>query len=103
MGKQGPGQEVPQAELFTLKAKAVAEGFRQRGGMLRLAFSFIIIFFFLGLHLQHMEVPRLGVEWELQLTAYTTATAMWDLSHICNLHHSSWQTQIPKLLSKARD
>ena len=30
--------------------------------------------FFLGLHLQHMEVPRLGVESELQLPAYATAT-----------------------------
>ena len=25
-----------------------------------------------------MEVPRLGFEWELQLLAYTTATAMPD-------------------------
>ena len=31
---------------------------------------------FLGPHLRHMEVPRLGVELELQLPAYTTATAM---------------------------
>ena len=30
-----------------------------------------------------MEVPRLGVEEELQLLTYITATAMWDLSHIC--------------------
>ena len=34
---------------------------------------------------------------------YTTATATKDLSHICDLHHSSWQHQIPDLLSKARD
>ena len=34
----------------------------------------------------HMEVPRLRVESELQLLAYTTATAMPDLSHICDLH-----------------
>ena len=32
-------------------------------------------FFFLGPHLQHMEVPGLGVKLELQLPAYTTATA----------------------------
>ena len=25
-----------------------------------------------------MEVPRLGVESEIQLPAYATATAMWD-------------------------
>ena len=36
---------------------------------------FLNFFVFLGLHLWHMEVPRLGVEWELQLPAYTTATA----------------------------
>ena len=39
---------------------------------------FILIFFFLGPCLQHMEVSRLGVEWELQLLAYTTATEMQD-------------------------
>ena len=32
-----------------------------------------------------MEVPGLGVEWELQLLAYVTATAGWDPSHICDL------------------
>ena len=30
--------------------------------------------------MQHMEVPRLEVELELQLPAYTTATAAQDLS-----------------------
>ena len=39
---------------------------------------FVVLFFFafLGPHPGHMEVPRLGVESELQLLAYTTATAM---------------------------
>ena len=41
--------------------------------------------------LKHNEVPRLWVELELQLSAYTTATAMLDSSHICDLHHSSRQ------------
>ena len=50
-----------------------------------------------------MEVPRLGVELELQPSAYTTATATGDLSHTCDLHHSSQQQQIPDPLSKARD
>ena len=45
-------------------------------------------FVFLRLHLQHMEVPRLGVKLELQLLAYTTATATLGLSHISDLHHS---------------
>ena len=52
---------------------------------------------------QHMEVPRLGVESELQLPAYTTATATPDPSHVCDLHHSSQQHWIPNPLSKARD
>ena len=59
--------------------------------------------FFLGMHLRHMEVPRLGVKSELQLLAYSTATAMPDPSLICNLHHSSWQHWIFNPLSKARD
>ena len=50
-----------------------------------------------------MEVPRLGVELELQLPAYPTATAMPDQSHVCNLHHSSLQRQILNPLSEARD
>ena len=33
-----------------------------------------------------MEVPRLGVELELQVLAYTTATALRDPSHIYSLH-----------------
>ena len=50
-----------------------------------------------------MEVPRLGVESELQLLAYTTATVMQELSCVCDLHHSSGQRQIPNLLSEARN
>ena len=34
---------------------------------------------------------------------YTTATAMPDLSCICDLHHSSWQHQILNPLNRARD
>ena len=34
---------------------------------------FVCLFVFLGPHPWHMEVPRLGVELELQLPAYTTA------------------------------
>ena len=42
---------------------------------------FLFLFSFLGPHLQHMEVPRLGVELELQLPAYTTATATPKLTY----------------------
>ena len=51
-----------------------------------------------------MEVPRLGVESELQLPTYTTATATatatLDPSHLCDLLHSSQQRLNP--LSEAR-
>ena len=50
-----------------------------------------IYFVFSGLHPQHMEVPRLGIESELQPLAYTIATATRDPSHVCDLHHSSQQ------------
>ena len=68
--------------------------------------SFYFISFhvsFLALYLRHMDVPRLEVKSELQLPAYTTTTATPDPSHICDLHHSSWQHQILNPLSKARD
>ena len=50
-----------------------------------------------------MEVSRLRVKLELQLPAYTTATAMQDLSHICDLHHSSRQRQILNPVIEDRD
>ena len=59
--------------------------------------------FFLELYLWHIEVPRLGVESELQLRAYTTATAMPDVGLICDLHHNTQQHQNLNPLSKARD
>ena len=39
---------------------------------------YFFAFFFLRLHPWYMEVPKLGVEWELQLPAYTVATVMLD-------------------------
>jgi len=50
-----------------------------------------------------MEVPRLGVQLELQLQAYTTATAMPDPSRVCDLHHSSQQHWILNPLREVRD
>ena len=50
-----------------------------------------------------MEVPRLGVESQLQLPAYAAAIATQDLSCVCSLHHSSWQHWILSPLSEARD
>ena len=67
-----------------------------------LSLLFFCLLSFLGRHPWHVEVPRLGVEFELQLLAYTTATATWDLSCVCDLHHSSWQGWILSPLSEAR-
>ena len=61
-------------------------------------FSYLFVWF-LGPHPQHIDVPRLGVQSE----AYITATAMWDWSCVCDLHHSSGQCQILNPMSKARD
>ena len=56
-----------------------------------------------SMHLQHMEVPSLGIESELLLVAYTTATATRDLSQICGLHHSEWKHQILNSLNEGGD
>ena len=61
-----------------------------------------LFFFFLQPHLQQMEVPGPGAESELQLMAYTTATATLDLTYICNTCCSSWQHWILNPLSQAK-
>ena len=66
-------------------------------------FLFCFVFHFLGPYPQHMKFPKLGVWLELQLPAYTIATAMPDLSHVFNLHHSSWQCWTLNPLRKAGD
>ena len=62
----------------------------------------LFVCLFLGLHPQHMEVPRLGVKLELQVLVYTTATAVPDPSCVCDIQHSSQICQIINPLSKAR-
>ena len=47
-------------------------------GWFLLYVGFLFLFCFLGPHLQHMDVPRLGVKLELELSAYTTAIAALD-------------------------
>ena len=58
---------------------------------------------FSGLHLRHIEIPRLRVESELQLPDYTTVTVSWDPSCICDLHHSSLQHWSLSSLNEDRD
>ena len=83
-----PRPVCPQEKLFLL---------------LLLLLLFVCFVFFLGPHPWHMEVPRLGVKSELQLPAYATATAMWNFSCVCDLHHNSRQCCILDPLGKARD
>ena len=51
----------------------------------------IFFFFFFSTAPTAYRIPRLGVESELQTPAYTTVTAVRDLSHVFSLHHSSQQ------------
>ena len=64
---------------------------------------FEFLFSFLGMHLWQIEVPGLGVESELQVLGYTTATATSDLSHTYILCGNLRQHQILNPLSEARD
>ena len=65
---------------------------------------FIYLFIYLlGLHLQHMEIHRLGVESQLQLPADATPTATKDPSRVCNLPHASRQRRNAYPLSGARN
>ena len=86
-------------------SKGWKKNFQMQSKVRREMSLFIHLFCFLGspLHPPHIEVPRLGITSELQLPAYTTATATWDLSHVCHLHHSSWQHWILNPLIEARD
>ena len=52
--------------------------------------------------MQHIQISRLGVDSELPLPAYATATAMRDRNQIYKLHHSSGQQGILNPLIEAR-
>ena len=63
---------------------------------------FIYLFTYLAVPTAHGSSK--ARDWiRARLRAYATTTAMWDPSHLCNLHHSSQQCWIPDPLSKARD
>ena len=65
--------------------------------------TFFFLSFFLGLQVWHMELLGPVIKSELQLLAYVTATANWDLSCIFDPYHSARQHQILNSLIKARD
>ena len=65
--------------------------------LFRVRIFFLFFFFFFLIFratLTTYGVSRLGIELELQLPAYTIATATPDPSCICSLHHSSQQCWI---------
>ena len=43
-------------------------------------------FFFLGLHLRHMEVPQVRGRIRATAAGHSHSLAMQDLSHVCDLH-----------------
>ena len=66
-------------------------------------YNFILFIYFFRVVPWHMDVPRLGGRIRAAAASLGTASAMPDLSHVCDLHHSSWQCQTPDPLNEARD
>ena len=66
----------------------------QQAGQSCFLFLCLFVFVFLGLHPWHVDAPKLGVELELQLPAYTTVTATRDPSHLWDPHHRPGQHRI---------
>ena len=68
-------------------------------------FMFVCLFVYFcflgpGPYLRLLEVPRVAAELEPQLLAYTTATATWDLSCVCDLQTQQCQILNPTELGK---
>ena len=63
-------------------------------------FDFFFSLFFLGLHLQHMDILRLETESEQWLLFSNTAIAMQNLGRICEPCCSLWQFMILNPLSR---
>ena len=108
-----------QAQITEIKVEFIAENFMNIflnlckynsgtkilwslvNGMNVSLFLFLFFFCLFRASPRFMEVPRLGVQSELQLLAYATATATRDSSCVCNLHHSS-QAVLDPLTHRAR-
>ena len=93
-GEQGSGAAIGKKRdlleiVFALRKKSEANI-----SYCQISVIFFFFFFcFLGPYPQHVEVPRLGVESDLQLPA-SHATATQDSSCDCDLHCSAWQRSI---------
>ena len=64
-------------------------------------FCYCCSYSFLGPQLWHVEIPRLGIELELQLLAFATDTEMWDRA--ASATYTTRQCCILNPLSKARN
>ena len=98
--RQGPGR---QASLLSSPAGGTGEQNLPSPKQSSVAYYCFFFFFFFRAIPATYRGSSLGVESELQLPAYTTATAMQDPSRVCDLHHSSQQRQILNPLGEARD
>ena len=74
---KGPDLATFTAGMKAMIFKFVPSTWYRKLILLSLLLSSLLLFgfFFLGLYLQHMEIPRLGVKSELQLPAYSTANS----------------------------
>ena len=57
---------------------------------------FVVIVVFLGWHLQHMEIPKLGNESEVQLPAYTTQHQIRAMSATYTAAHGNARSLTPQ-------
>ena len=92
-----------QHRLWNLTSNVSSKHRLNQRWMRHKAWAIFFLSFFLGPRLQHMEVPRLGVELELQLQAFVIAIATWHPSCIWDLCCSSRPCPILNPLSRARD
>ena len=102
LGKLESQEKGVLIKCFLLVAPSELEMAKMRSWLLSYLFFITIFFFFRAVPIAY-EIPRLGVESELQLPTYATATATPDPSHVCDRHHSSWQCQFVNPLAGARD
>ena len=74
------------------------------GNIFSFCLSFFLSFFFFFFFLVFLE-PHLWLRGQIgaMVAGYTIATAMWDPSGVCDLHHSSQQHQILNPLIEAKD
>jgi len=85
------------APALVSQAAVLSETLNKNSTPNALTWWFCFVLGFLGPPSWHLEVPRQGVQSELQQPVYTTATATPDPSH------TSWQGWILNPLSEARD